>query len=126
MDAQIVIASLAVTASLALWNVFAAAARHPVLGPVSMRLSERLYKNMASAVTATPAPTQTVTPGLNQIHLPPLHLLLGGKAPQVQVVVVSNPGSPSGGGPGSSSASSGGGTISNPPPPVTSTGSSHP
>jgi hypothetical protein len=130
LDAQIVIAALAVTASLALWNVFAAAARHPVLGPISIRLSERLFKNTPTAVaaaSATAAPTQMATPGLTQIHLPPLHLLLGGHAPVVQVVVVSNSGGSTGGSPASSvSGGGGGGTVSVPPPPVTTTGSSHP
>ena len=130
LDAQIVIAALAVTGSLALWNVFAAAARHPVLGPISMRLSESLYKNTPAGVTATTAtavPTQMAAPGLTQIHLQPLHMLLGGHAPVVQVVVVSKPGSPSGGSPASSvSGGGGGGGPVSAPPPVTTTGSSHP
>jgi hypothetical protein len=129
LDAQIVIAALAVTASLALWNVFAAAARHPVLGPISIRMAERLYKNTATAAVATPVPTTlpSVTPGLTQIHLPPLHLLLGGHAPVVQVVVVSNRGGSSGGQASSvSGTGGGGGPVSNPPPPVTTTASSHP
>jgi len=125
LDAQLVIAALAVTGSLVLWNVFAAAARKPVFGPASVRMAERLYKRLGTGViatqTATALPGATPdmsTPALTGIHLPPIHLLLGGKAPPAQVVVVN------------SSASVSGGGASNPPPapppPVTSTGSSHP
>ena len=122
LDTQIGIASAAVVATLGVWNLIAAAARTPVLKPIATRMAASL--SPTPPPTATPMPPPTATPaGLTVVHLPPLHLLLGGKLPPPpQVVVVSASSA-------TSHNSSGGGSSSqpsNPPPPVTSTKSSHP
>jgi hypothetical protein len=125
LDVQIILASLAVTGTLALWNVFAKASR-PVTPPTGTPSPD---PSATFTVTPTTAASATATAGLaGPIRLPTVHMLLGGKAPVVQPVVVVN--SPASGGSGSSSSGSGtsasSGTTNPAPPPVTNTTSSKP
>jgi len=116
LDVQIVLASLAVTSTVALWNVFARGNR-PVVSPASPQTTDPAY-----TLTYTPNPTATATldPSV-PVHLPKVHLLLGGKLPVVPVVVASSASSID-----PAVAPTGGGGGSNPPPPAANTGSSKP
>jgi hypothetical protein len=104
LDIQIIFASLAVTFTVGLWNVFAKGSS-PVSSP-----STTLPPDPTSTYTVTPAPTATVTVDPNApVHLPTVHLLLGGKMPVAPVVMASAPsgdgsGGQGGGGNGSKSA----------------------
>ena len=124
LDIQIILASLAVTFTLGLWNVFARGSR-PVASPVSPPTPDPTF---VFTFTHTPAPTAAATmAGSAPLHLPAVHLLLGGKMPVAPVVVASSPGS----NPGSQSTGpNNGGSNPNPPPaappPTVNTGSSKP
>jgi hypothetical protein len=107
LDAQIVIASLAMTFTLALWNLFASG------GPKGSATQSTVQDPQVPEPTSTQVPAATGTAVvLPSGQLAPMKVLLGGKAP-VAPVVVSSSGR---GSSGSRSASA----------PVTTTRSSHP
>jgi hypothetical protein len=119
LDIQILLASLAVTFTLGLWNMFARGSR-PVVG---------------TAIPPTPDPTSTfihtpdptATPPLDPsapVHLPRVHLLLGGKMPLAPVVVAASPVDVSN--PQKNPPKDGGSNPVPPPPPATNTGTSKP
>jgi hypothetical protein len=122
LDIQIILASLAVTFTLGLWNVFARGS-HPVASPVSPPTPDPTF-----TFTYTPTPTATSTLALSgTFHLPKVHILLGGKMPVAPVVVATSPG----GNPGNQTTGpNNGGSNPNPPPaappPAAYTGSSKP
>jgi len=147
LDVQIILASIAVTFTVGLWNVFAKGNR-PFVSPTTPSIPDPAF-----TLTYTPDPVASATATLDPyapVHLPRLHLLLGGKQPVAPVFVAallsggdsSNQGgsSISQGGSTSSQASvqnnlqdNGAGTINPapppapaPPPPVTNTSSSKP
>ena len=130
LDIQVILASLAITSSLALWNIFAKGSR-PVVNPTSAPTENPNFTytyTPTSPATATTIATATTDPKA-PVHLPVVHLLLGGSMPAPQAVVVSSGAVPPSASTGNGTG--GGGTISNPPPappppPVTSTQSSHP
>jgi hypothetical protein len=122
LDIQIILASLAVTFTLGLWNVFARGSR-PIASPVSPPAPDPTF-----TFTYTPTPTAAATlAGSAPSHLPAVHLLLGGKMPVAPVVVTSSPGSTSG---NQTTGPMNGGSNPNPasgaPPPAVNTGSSKP
>ena len=125
LDAQIVIGTIAMTLTIGLWNIIASAARQTSTSGAAIAqkfANEILSKNPDTNSPLPPAaPTATSAQGLSFIQLPPVKILLGGKMPAPQVVVV-NSSAPS---TRSVSSSGGGSTGSKPPPPVTTTGSSH-
>jgi len=126
LDVQIILASLAVTFTVGLWNVFAMGNRQvssstgspPVNPPPS---------DPTLTYTYTPSPTAAVTQDPNAvITLPKVHILMGGSLPVVRVVPAAPPPSSVS---GSQSGGSSGGGASNPlppPPPATNTSSSKP
>jgi hypothetical protein len=122
LDIQIILASLAVTFTLGLWNVFARGSR-PVASPVSPPTPDPTF-TFTYAPTPTAASTLAASAPLN---LPKVHLLLGGKMPVAPVVVASSPGSNSG---NQTTGPKNGGSNPNPPPaappPAANTGSSKP
>ncbi len=125
LDIQVILASLAVTFSLGLWNVFAKGSR-PLTSTITPPTPDP-----TSTFTFTPAPDPTATPTVDPsapLHLPKVHLLLGGSMPVAPVVqAASSNGSSAGSSKTQNNAQKGGG--SNPasaPPPVTNTGSSKP
>jgi hypothetical protein len=122
LDLQIILASLAVTVTVGLWNVFAmgnrqvanAAGNPPVVPPPADPTNVYVYN---------PSPTTAATLDPNApLTLPKVHILMGGSMPVVRVATAQP--APSGG--GSSSHSSGGGTSNPPPPPASNSGSSKP
>ena len=128
LDVQIILASLAVTSTVALWNGFARAASPtgtPPPDPTSTLTSTPNPTATATAIATAPAiAAATVDPNAT-IHLPKVHILLGGQLPVPQAVVAAQP-------PVNvktknqvSAPSSSSGTTSSPVP-VTSTSSSKP
>jgi hypothetical protein len=131
LDIQLILASLAVTSTVALWNNFARPNRPAAVPTVPPPPEPTFTLTYTPAPTATAIPTATVGPYVDAngvVRLPKLHLLLGGKLPAVPVVQVartaSSDASSSSG--GSSAGPKGGGSPSNPPPPATNSGSSKP
>jgi hypothetical protein len=119
LDVQVILASLAVTFTVGLWNLFARANR-PVANPVVPPPPD-------PAFTITYAPTPIATAMAAQdpnapIRLPKLHLLLGGTLPVPKVVLAAIPSADS----GNQTTGPVGGSHTNPPPPVTNTTSSRP
>jgi hypothetical protein len=110
LDAQIVIASLAMTFTLALWNLLASGSPKSSSTQVVDQKPQAPETPETPGPTATPAPAATGVTNLPNGQLAPMKVLLGGKAPVAPVVVVS----------------SGGGSSGSHPAPVTSTRSSHP
>ena len=138
LDIQLILASIAVTSTVALWNNFARGARaaEAPAAPPPPDPTFTLTYTPAPTATATAVPAATVAATQDPsavIHLPKVHLLLGGKLPVIPVVVAAQP---SGGGSSSQNSGSGGSkssggstkiTASNPAPaPVTNTSSSKP
>ncbi len=130
LDLQIILASLAVTVTVGLWNVFAmgnrqvanAAGNPPVIPPPADPTNVYVYN---------PSPTTAATLDPNApLTLPKVHILLGGSMPVVRVATAQpapTGGSSEGGTVSrSSSHSSGGGTANPPPPPASNSGSSKP
>jgi hypothetical protein len=127
IDVQIIFASLAVTSTLALWNLFVKGS-HPVASSI-----DNPDPNPTATFVFTPIPTATAYPtatatatatldALAPIHLPKVHILLGGKLP---VPVAAAPAASVSSQPASAPKSSAG--SSNPAPkPVTKTSSSKP
>ena len=122
LNIQIILASLAVTFTLGLWNVFARGSR-PVASPISPPTPDPTF---TFTYTSTPTVTSTLAPSA-PLHLPKVHILLGGKMPVAPVVVASSPGSNSG---NQTTGPINGGSNPNPPPaappPAANTGSSKP
>jgi len=137
LDIQLILASIAVTSTVALWNNFARGARAaevPAAPPPPDPTFTLSYTPTPTA-TATAVPTATVsaiTDSNGVVHLPKVHLLLGGKLPVIPVVVAVQPSSSGSSNQSGGSKSSGGSTkttASNPAPapaPVTNTSSSKP
>jgi hypothetical protein len=131
LDIQLIMASLAVTSTVALWNNFARGsqpASTPVVPPPTDPTFTLTYTPTAAA-TNTAAPTATAGPYIDTngiVHLPKIHLLLGGKLPAVPVAAAQPAASSSNQGGGNSVSPKGGGGGSNPPPPAANTGSSKP
>ncbi|MGD0752925.1 MAG: hypothetical protein ABSA23_16150 [Anaerolineales bacterium] len=123
LDVQIILASLAVTSTLALWNLFvkgscpvASSIDNPNPDPTST-----FVFTPNPTATAYPTATATLDP-LAPIHLPKVHILLGGSLP---IPVAAQPPASASGKPASASKSSA--SSSNPAPaPVASTSSSKP
>jgi hypothetical protein len=125
IDIQIVIASIAVSLTVALWNVFAKGSP-PVASAVSPQVPDP-----TNTFTYTPVPSATAVARVDPnapVTLPKVHLLLGGSMPSAPVVYASAPSAsdPTGGtsGGGGTTNPGGGGTKNPPPPPPT--GSSKP
>ncbi len=129
LDAQIVLASLAMTFTLVLWNVFSGGRRqgNPQTGAGTIPnpqdpTATAVPTEAPTTLPTASGPTATIDP--LTVHLPPIKIMLGGKAPPPVQVVVSGSGSQSSG------SNHGGGSVSgspaSAPPPVTSTGSSKP
>jgi hypothetical protein len=123
LDVQIIIASLAVTSTLGLWNLFVKGS-HPVASS-----TDNANPDPTATFVFTPNPTATAYPTatatldpLAPIHLPKVHILLGGSLP---VPVVAQPAASSSSQPASAPKSSGS-TTNSAPKPVTSTSSSKP
>jgi len=96
-DMQLVIATIALTSVLALWNMFA--------GPDIEKVAEKVTEEQPTSpptVASTPAPVAAPT-------LPPLGytVLFGGEAPKPQVIVVQN----QGGGGGNNNGGGGGAPV---------------
>jgi hypothetical protein len=109
LNLQIILASIAVTFTVGLWNVFARAGSAVVV-PAGAQPPDPKF-----TFTYTPAPTATATLDPKApVQLPQVHLLLGGKMPVAPVVMASSSSSPDLG-------STGGGNSN---PPSTNTGSS--
>jgi hypothetical protein len=129
LDVQIILASIAVTSTVAVWNVLARGSR-PADNPVSPPPPQPEF-----TFTYTPTPAAAATAAVDPnapVRLPQVHLLLGGKMPAPVVVVAAATGPDTGnqasgsknnGGGGSTG---GGGGSTNPPPPAANTGSSRP
>jgi hypothetical protein len=97
-DMQLVIATIALTSVLALWNMFAGPDREKA---AEKSVSEQASKNLFA--TVTPAPVAVST-------LPPLGytVLFSGEAPKPKVIVMQNQG---GGGSNNNGGGGGGGTV---------------
>ena len=110
LNLQIIFASLAVTFTVGLWNVFARGGR-PVVNPSGAQPPDPTF-----TFTFTPTPTATATEAPNAPgRLPQVHLLLGGKMYVPPIVVASSSGGSND--PNSSPKGGGGGNNPNPPPP---------
>jgi hypothetical protein len=141
LDTQIIITSLAISISLGLWNIFArASAASTQSGNTPPPTPDPGFTY--TLTPAEPAATTGASP-LSAIHLPPVHILLGGKQPVARTVILgSSSGAPivngstgssssqaSAGNSAGTSSSTGSTAISNPAPapaPVTVTSSSKP
>jgi hypothetical protein len=99
-DMQLVIATIALTSVLALWNIFAGPDREKA---VEKAAEKAAGEQAAKIPTATVMPAPVVVP-----TIPPLGytVLFGGEAPKPQVIVVQNKGGGGGGG-----GNGGGGTV---------------
>ena len=127
LDVQIILASLAVTSTVALWNIFARGTRPvasqtgaPNLDPTATLTS---IPNPTATAVATAIATVTTDPNA-PIQLPKVHILLGGQLPVAQVVVAPPPSVGNTSTQASQPKASGGSKSS--PPPVTKTSSSKP
>jgi hypothetical protein len=129
LDIQIILASLAVTLTVGLWNVFAMANRQvasaagnpPVNPPPADPTNTSLYHPSPTAARA--AATDPNAP----LSLPVVHILMGGSLPVVRVAQTApTAGSSEGGSVSRSTGGGSGGGTTNPPPPPTTTGSSKP
>jgi hypothetical protein len=108
LDIQIILASLAVTFTVGLWNVFAKGNK-PVSSPGSTQPPDPAF-----TFTVTPAPTATATLDPKApLALPTVHMLLGGNMPVTPVVMAS---APSNNDSGNQGGGGGGGSNSKPPP----------
>ena len=116
LDVQIILASLAVTFTVGLWNVFARDNRL-VVNPAGTQPADPTF---TYTYTPNPTPTATVDPNV-PVRLPQVHLLLGGKMYVPPPVVVASSGNNN-----QNVGSTGGGSNPNPPPPATNTSSSKP
>jgi hypothetical protein len=119
LDIQVILASLAVTFTMGLWNMFARGSR-----PVA---STAIPPTPDPAFTFTHTPDPTTTPVVDPsapVHLPKVHLLLGGRMPVAPVVVVAAPADASN--PQMDPPKNGGGNPAPAPTPVANTGSSTP
>jgi hypothetical protein len=125
LDIQIILASLAVTSTLGLWNLFVKGSQ-----PVASS-TDNSNPNPTSTFVFTPNPTATAYPtataiatldALAPVHLPKVHILLGGSLP---VPVAAQPAASVSSQPASAPKSSGS-TTTSAPKPVTKTSSSKP
>ena len=121
LNLQIILASIAVTFTVGLWNVFARG-NSPVVNPSGTQPPDPDF-----TFTYTPSPTATATVDPNApVRLPQVHLLLGGKmyVPPPVVVAASSPDDPN----NQNVGPKGGGNNPPPaaPPPAANTGSSKP
>jgi hypothetical protein len=128
LDVQIILASLAVTSTVALWNGFVRAAS-PVSGQTGLSTPDPTATMSSTteptaAATATAIATATVDPNAI-IRLPKVHILLGGQLPVPQVVVAAQPSVSVKANNQVSSTGGGSGTTGSPAP-VTTTSSSKP
>jgi hypothetical protein len=123
LNLQIILASIAVTFTIGLWNVFAKGGS-PAVSPSGAQPPDPTF-----TFTYTPNPTATATAIVDSkapVRLPQVHLLLGGKMYVPPPVVVAS----SGGDNGNQTVGPKGGGGNNPPPaappPAANTGSSKP
>jgi hypothetical protein len=117
LNLQIILASIAVTFTVGLWNVFSKG-NSPVVNPSGTQPPDPTF-----TFTYTPNPTATAIVDPNApVHLPQVHLLMGGKMYVPPVVVAALP--PVGN--QDTGPNNGGGNPKSPPPPVTNTTSSKP
>jgi hypothetical protein len=127
LDLQIILASLAVTVTVGLWNVFVmgsrqvanAAGNPPVTPPPADPTNTYIYDP-----TSTSAATAITVDANGKVTLPKVHILMGGSLPVIHVAQAAPTAGSSEG--GMVSSSSGGGAANPPPPPATSSGSSKP
>lgn len=125
LDVQIILASLAVTSTVALWNVFARGSS-PVASP-----TDAPTPDPTATMTATPYPTATAmaTPTANPnavIQLPKVHILLGGSLPAPQPQPVAAQPASAGSTTNQVSAPKSSGSSKSAPPPAAKTSSSKP
>jgi hypothetical protein len=121
LNLQVILASIAVTFTVGLWNVFAKGSGQ------NANSSGQQPSDPTIEMTDTPDPTAIATSTVDPnapVRLPQVHLLLGGKAYVPPVVAPAAP-SDSGGG-NQSVGPKGGGGNPTPPPPAANTGSSKP
>ena len=111
-DIQVAIASVSMALTLGLWNLFAGPDRETAERRAQEEAAERARQEAIRASMPTPAPQVTAVPTPMQGKL-----LLGGQAPQTQIIIQS--GSRGGGGGGGDDGGGGGGGGA-----VASTGSS--
>jgi hypothetical protein len=119
LDIQILLASLAMTFTLGLWNMFARGSRlvaSTVIPPTP---------DPASIFTFTPDPTATAPMDPSApVRIPRVHILLGGKMPVAPVVVAASSADASN--PQKNPPQDGGNNPVPTPTPVANTGSSKP
>jgi hypothetical protein len=116
LNLQIILASIAVTFTVGIWNVLAKG-NGPVVNPSGVQPPDPTF-----TFTYTPNPTATATVDPSApAHLPQVHILLGGKMYVPPVVMVA-----SSGGDNQNVGPKGGGNNPPPaaPPPASNTGSS--
>jgi hypothetical protein len=118
LDIQVIFASLAVTFTMGLWNMFARGSRPVVATAIPPT------PDPASTITYTPNPTATspLDPSA-PVRLPRVHLLLGGNMPVAPVVAASSANVSN---PQNNPPKNGGGNPAPAPTPVANTGSSKP
>ena len=121
LNLQIILASIAVTFTVGLWNVFARG-NSSVVNPSGAQPPDPTF-----TLIYTPKPTATATATLDASapgHLPQVHILLGGKMYVPPPVVAASTGGDSSG--NQSVGPKGGGNNPPPaaPPPAANTGSS--
>jgi cytoskeletal protein RodZ len=131
LDLQIILASLAVTVTVGLWNVFAMGNRqvanasgNPAQPPPSADPTNVYVYDPTSTSAATTSVASVDANG--KVTLPKVHILLGGSLPVIRVAQAAPTAGSSDG--GTVSRLSGGGATNLPPapPPATSSGSSKP
>ncbi len=81
LDVLVILASVAVTSTLAFWNTFAKGS-HTAVSPAGSK-----PKDTQLVITETPTPT--IDP-YAPVQLPKVHLLLGGSMPVARVVIVNS------------------------------------
>lgn len=124
LDVQIILASLAVTSTVALWNVFAKGSS-PVASPTDVPTPDPTATMTATPYpTATPMATATANPNA-VVQLPKVHILLGGNLPVVPVYAAV-PAAPAGNSTNQVSAPKSSGGSKSAPPPAAKTSSSKP
>ena len=134
LDVQLILASVAVTSTVALWNVFAKGSRPVVANPTDAPTPAT--PDSVAPQIATPVPTATLPPATAvavattdpnaPVHLPKVHLLLGGNLPVAQVVVIPPPSNNNNQVAPPNNGGGGGGGKNPPPPPPTKPASSKP
>lgn len=88
-DVQMAITTVAITASLGLWNIFATPAKKPTASLAEVKPTQ------PPTQTPLPLPTETAlpqpTPTAATLALRPVKIIFGGKAPKQQVIQIAAP-----------------------------------